>query len=236
MRCSSRGKGSGTCLSSISEVLRISTFRLFPVTVSNTSTSLGYETSSCAEALKALHLGLNAMIFSDNVALDQEVFLKKTALEKGLMVLGPDCGTAILHGVPLAFANVVRRGNIGLVAASGTGLQQVTCLIDRWGGGVSHAIGTGGRDLDAAVGGITMQQGIAALGALWASRVAYRAGGALPAGATEAPAAAQVAGLNDTFSVAVILIGLALLLAAWGLVQERRSRRPAAASEPPTPA
>jgi MFS family permease len=77
--------------------------------------------------------------------------------------------------------------------------------------------------------------GIAALGALWASRVAYRAGGALPAGATEAPAAAQVAGLNDTFSVAVILIGLALLLAVWGLVQERRSRRPAAASEPPTP-
>ena len=77
--------------------------------------------------------------------------------------------------------------------------------------------------------------GIAALGALWASRVAFRAGSALPAGATEAPAAAQVAGLNDTFGVAVILIGLALLLALWGLVQERRNRRLAGQAGPSTP-
>ena len=117
-----------------------------------------------AEAIKALNLGLNVMIFSDNVSIEEEIELKKHAKNKNLMVLGPDCGTAVIDGVPLGFSNVVRKGDIGVVAASGTGLQQVVCLIDNNGGGISQAIGTGGRDLDARIGGITMMQGISALG------------------------------------------------------------------------
>ena len=97
--------------------------------------------------MKALHLGLNVMLFSNNVALEDEIALKRYAGARGLMVMGPDCGTAILGGIPLGFANIVRRGDIGLVSASGSGLQQVTCRIDRLGHGVSQAIGTGGRDL-----------------------------------------------------------------------------------------
>ena len=85
--------------------------------------------------------------------------------------MGPDCGTAIVNGVPLGFANVVRRGDIGLVAASGTGLQEVTCRIHNLGGGVSQALGTGGRDLKEEIGGITMLQGLAALAADPATRV-----------------------------------------------------------------
>jgi succinyl-CoA synthetase alpha subunit len=120
---------------------------------------------AAAEALKALKLGLNVMLFSDNVALADEIALKRLAREKRLLVMGPDCGTAIIDGVPLGFANQVRRGPIGLVAASGTGLQQVACLIDRAGQGISQAIGTGGRDLKEDVGGMTMLAGIAALAA-----------------------------------------------------------------------
>jgi succinyl-CoA synthetase alpha subunit len=117
---------------------------------------------AAAEAMKALRLGLNVMMFSDNVTEAQEVALKRFARSRGLIVMGPDCGTAIINGVPLAFANVVRRGEIGCIAASGTGLQQVTCLIDRLGLGISQAIGTGGHDLSRAVGGITMLQAIQA--------------------------------------------------------------------------
>lgn len=109
-----------------------------------------------AEAMKALKLGLNVMIFSDNVPVEDEVRLKTYAKDHDLLVMGPDCGTAIIDGVPLAFANVVRRGPVGIVAASGTGLQQVSCLLDRAGVGVSQAIGTGGRDLKEDVGGLTM--------------------------------------------------------------------------------
>ena len=87
------------------------------------------------------------MLFSDNVSLADEIALKRYANAHDLMVMGPDCGTAIVGGVPLGFANVVRRGDIGVVGASGTGLQQVTCLIDRLGSGISQAIGTGGHDL-----------------------------------------------------------------------------------------
>lgn len=118
---------------------------------------------AAAEARKALQLGLHVMMFSDNVSMQEEIPLKQYAREHGLLVMGPDCGTAIINGVPLGFANVVRRGDIGVVAASGTGLQQVTSLIDRFGGGVSQAIGTGGHDLKSEVGGITMLQGIEAL-------------------------------------------------------------------------
>ncbi len=118
---------------------------------------------AAAEAEKALARALNVMLFSDNVAVEDEVRLKRLASERGLLVMGPDCGTAIIDGVPLAFANVVRRGPIGCVAASGTGLQQVTTLVDRLGLGVSQAIGTGGRDLSEAVGGLTMLAGLARL-------------------------------------------------------------------------
>ncbi|MGL4323570.1 MAG: acyl-CoA synthetase FdrA [Beijerinckiaceae bacterium] len=115
---------------------------------------------AAAEARKALQRGLNVMMFSDNVALDDEVALKQEARELGLLVMGPDCGTAIIAGVPLAFANKVPRGRIGIVGASGTGIQEVSCLIAQMGGGISHAIGTGGRDLKADVGGITALQAI----------------------------------------------------------------------------
>jgi len=120
---------------------------------------------AAAEALKAINLGLNVMLFSDNVSVPDEVMLKRRAQAKDLIVMGPDCGTAIINGVPLAFANVVRRGAIGCVAASGTGLQQVTSLIDRLGLGISQAIGTGGHDLSMDVGGISMLKGLADLAA-----------------------------------------------------------------------
>ncbi|MEM6497392.1 MAG: oxidoreductase, partial [Pseudomonadota bacterium] len=110
---------------------------------------------AAAEARKAIRRGLHAMIFSDNVSLADEVAIKREALDAGVLAMGPDCGTAILNGVPLAFANVVRRGSVGIVGASGTGIQEVTCLIDHLGGGVSHAIGVGGRDLSHNVGGIS---------------------------------------------------------------------------------
>ena len=109
-----------------------------------------------AEAEKAMELGMHVLLFSDNVSLEDEVELKKQAVEKGLLMMGPDCGTTIINGTALGFANVVRRGNIGLVAAAGTGLQEVTVLIDQLGGGVSQALGTGGRDLKAEVEGRMM--------------------------------------------------------------------------------
>lgn len=118
---------------------------------------------AAAEARKALQLGLHVMMFSDNVSMEEEIPLKQYAREHDLLVMGPDCGTAIINGIPLGFANLVRRGDIGVVAASGTGLQQVTSLIDRYGAGITQAIGTGGHDLKSEVGGITMLQGIAAL-------------------------------------------------------------------------
>jgi len=115
---------------------------------------------AAAEALMALKRGLHVFLFSDNVAIEDEITLKALARRKGLLLMGPDCGTAILDGVPLGFANAVRRGRIGVVAASGTGLQQVTCLVDRLGEGISQAIGVGGRDLDERVGGTMMLIGI----------------------------------------------------------------------------
>lgn len=126
---------------------------------------------AAAEALKALHLGLHVMMFSDNVSAEDELMLKQVSKSADLLFMGPDCGTAILNGIPLGFANVVRRGEIGVVAASGTGLQQVTSLIDRRGAGISQAIGTGGHDLSARIGGVTMRQGIAALAADPATRI-----------------------------------------------------------------
>lgn len=126
---------------------------------------------AAAEALKALRLGMSAFVFSDNVPIEQEVALKREAHERGLLVMGPDCGTAIVAGVPLGFANQVRRGDIGLIGASGTGLQQVSSLIDRWGAGISHMIGVGSRDLSAAVGATSMLDALDALAADPATRV-----------------------------------------------------------------
>lgn len=111
-------------------------------------------------ARQALGLDRHVFLYSDNVSLEDEIELKKTAREKALLVMGPDCGTAIINGIGLGFANRVRRGPIGLVGASGTGLQAVTTHIHNLGGGVSHAIGTGGRDLKSEVGAITAQQAL----------------------------------------------------------------------------
>lgn len=111
-------------------------------------------------AREALNLGKHVFLYSDNVSLEDEIALKKMAQEKGLLVMGPDCGTAIINGVGLGFANRVRRGPIGVVGASGTGTQAVTARIHELGSGVSHAIGTGGRDLKLEVGAITMHQGL----------------------------------------------------------------------------
>lgn len=115
------------------------------------------------EADRALDEGLNVFMFSDNVALEDEVNLKKKAHEKGLAVMGPDCGTGIIQSVPVAFTNNVSPGSIGIIGASGTGIQELTTIIDRLGEGVTNAIGIGGRDLNAAVGGITMMDMIDAM-------------------------------------------------------------------------
>jgi FdrA protein len=106
------------------------------------------------DAMDALDAGTSVMVFSDNVPVEQEVLLKRTAAERGLLVLGPDCGTAVLDGVGLGFANVVRPGPVGIVAASGTGAQQVMCLLDAAGVGIAQCYGVGGRDLSADVGGL----------------------------------------------------------------------------------
>ena len=107
------------------------------------------------EARRALDRGLNVMLFSDNVPLEAERALKERAHALGLLVMGPDCGTAWIAGAPIAFANVVPRGRVGVVAASGTGLQEVAVLLARAGAGISHGIGVGGRDLSDAVGGVS---------------------------------------------------------------------------------
>ncbi len=118
-----------------------------------------------AEAHQALSAGLHVFVFSDGVELADEAQLKQRARARDLLVMGPECGTSIINGVGVGFANAVRRGAVGLVGASGTGLQEVTTLVHRLGAGVSHAIGTGGRDLQAAVGGITTLQALELLGA-----------------------------------------------------------------------
>ena len=107
-----------------------------------------------AEAMDAVAAGRSVLIFSDGVPVEHEIALKQAAHAAGVLVMGPDCGTAIVSGVALGFANVVRPGPVGLVAASGTGAQQVSCLLDMAGVGVSHVLGVGGRDLSAAVGGL----------------------------------------------------------------------------------
>ncbi len=115
------------------------------------------------EAEQALRHGLHVFLFSDNVSIEQEQRLKALAVKNGLLLMGPDCGTAIINGVGLGFSNVAPRGSIGIVGASGTGMQQLICLIAASGMGISQAIGTGGRDLSEAIGGVMMRSGLALL-------------------------------------------------------------------------
>lgn len=118
---------------------------------------------AAAEAHRALAAGKHVMIFSDNVPVEDEVKLKALGRARGLLVMGPDCGTAIVNGVGLGFANAVPRGGVGIVSASGTGAQEVSSVLAGLGVGVSQLIGTGGRDVSAAVGGVTTTMGLNAL-------------------------------------------------------------------------
>jgi FdrA protein len=108
---------------------------------------------SAYECATALDAGLHVFCFSDGMSLADEAALKKRAIERGLLMMGADCGTAIIDGVGFGFANALERGPVGIVGASGTGIQQVTCLLDSAGAGITHAIGVGGRDLSAEIGG-----------------------------------------------------------------------------------
>ncbi|WP_372729480.1 FdrA family protein [Nocardioides sp.] len=117
------------------------------------------------EAMDALDAGRDVMIFSDNVPLEQEVVLKRTATDRGLLVMGPDCGTAVVGGLGLGFANTVAPGPVGIVAASGTGCQQLLALLDHAGVGVSSALGVGGRDLSTDVGGLSTREAMRRLDA-----------------------------------------------------------------------
>lgn len=112
------------------------------------------------EVKRLLKAGVNVLLFSDNVSIENEIMLKDLAVDNGLLMMGPDCGTAVVNGIGLGFANKITRGNIGIVAASGTGLQEVMTLVSNFGGGVSQALGTGGRDLKEAVGGKMMFQAL----------------------------------------------------------------------------
>ncbi|GAB4409051.1 MAG: acyl-CoA synthetase FdrA [Anaerolineae bacterium] len=116
-----------------------------------------------AEAWSALRSGLHVLLFSDNVPVEDEVALKTYARDHGLLLMGPDAGTAIINGAALGFANAVPRGPVGLVSASGTGLQEVSTLLAKLGVGVSQALGVGGRDVKASVGGLMMLEGLKAL-------------------------------------------------------------------------
>ena len=118
---------------------------------------------AAAEVEEALEAGLHVMLFSDNVSVEEELRLKQKAVEKGLLMMGPDCGTAIINGIPLCFANAVRRGKIGVVGASGTGTQEVTVQVHKLGEGLSQVIGTGGRDLKEQIGGLMMIQAFESL-------------------------------------------------------------------------
>jgi FdrA protein len=112
------------------------------------------------EAQRALSAGMHVFLFSDHVSLDAELALKRRGAELGLLVMGPECGTAMLGGIGLGFANMVRPGSVGIVAAAGTGAQESACLLDAAGVGVSHIVGVGGRDLSKEVGGIMFREGM----------------------------------------------------------------------------
>jgi succinyl-CoA synthetase alpha subunit len=176
-------------------------------------------TYATAEALKALKRGINVFLFSDNVPIEDEIELKGLAMARGLLLMGPDCGTAILDGVPFGFANAVRRGDIGLIGASGTGLQQVSCLIDQGGAGVSQAIGVGGRDLDARVGGTMMLAALRRLDGDPGTRVIVLI--SKPPAATVARLVLEAAGSLKTPVVVNFLGGDPAAVRAFGLTPAR---------------
>ena len=142
-----------------------------------------------AEAMDALEAGCDVMIFSDNVPVEEEIMLKDFAARRDLIVMGPDCGTAIVGGVGLGFSHTLAAGPVGIVAASGTGAQQVLCLLDYAGAGVSAALGVGGRDLSAAIGGRSARAALALLDA--------NPGTELIMVVSKPPAAEVAAGLRD---------------------------------------
>ena len=121
--------------------------------------------SAFVEAMDALDAGCDVMVFSDHVPVEQELALKQVARARDLLVMGPDCGTAVVGGLGLGFANLTRPGPVGLVAASGTGCQQLLALLDHAGVGVTHALGVGGRDLSAEVGGLATLEALRRLDA-----------------------------------------------------------------------
>ncbi|HEV2282743.1 MAG TPA: acyl-CoA synthetase FdrA [bacterium] len=169
-------------------------------------------------AREALRADLHVMLFSDNVPLEDEVDLKRAAAAGGRLVMGPDCGTAILGGAALGFANRVRRGAVGLVGASGTGVQEVAALVHRFGGGISHALGTGGRDLSSEVDGITARQSLAMLGRDPETRVIVIV--------SKPPAPSVAAGLVDEAAslrnpVIAIFTGAASVASGMGVRQVR---------------
>ncbi len=153
-----------------------------------------------ADAVDAVDAGLLTMVFSDNVPLEQEVALKEYAGRAGVLVMGPDCGTAVVGGVGLGFANVVRPGPVGIVAASGTGAQHLMALLDGAGVGVSHCLGVGGRDLSAEVAG---RSTLAALDLLDADEAT-----SLVVVVSKPPAAAVAARVREHAAVAVDAGGL----------------------------
>jgi succinyl-CoA synthetase alpha subunit len=126
---------------------------------------------AAAEAWEALRGGVHVLLFSDNVSLEDEVALKQYAVAHGLLLMGPGAGTALINGVALGFANALPAGPVGVVSAAGTGLQEVTCLLRRYGVGITQGIGTGGRDVKEAVGGLMMLAGLQALQADPATQV-----------------------------------------------------------------
>ena len=115
------------------------------------------------EAWEALLHGMHVLLFSDNVSLQDEIALKQYARDHGLMLMGPGAGTTILNNAALGFANVIPPGPVGIVSAAGTGLQEVSSLLARYGIGITQGLGTGGRDLKKEVGGIMMLEGVKAL-------------------------------------------------------------------------
>lgn len=195
------------------------------------------------ESMAALRRGLHVMVFSNNVPLEQEIALKREARELDLLVMGPDCGTAIVAGVGLGFANVVQPGPVGIVGASGTGIQQLCCLLDDAGIGVRHALGTGSRDLSQAVGGVSTLDALDALDADPAVEVivvvskppdrAVAAKVRTAAAACSTPAVVAFLGeadatLEDAAAEVVALLGgSAQPATAWRRPHEPRPRRPA---------
>jgi FdrA protein len=188
-----------------------------------------------AEAHQALSAGLHVFLFSDGVPLADEIRLKRRAQARGLLVMGPECGTSLVNGVGLGFANRVRRGHVGLVAASGTGLQEVTSLIHRLGAGISQGIGTGGRDLHEAVGGLSTLQALSWLGRDPETRViglvskapsaAVAARVLEVAGATGKPVVAYLPGFHGAPPASVLSVAT-LEAAAVGCVRMLGRKRP----------